>query len=195
MSDVKLLTENWTYTTGENTYEKVSYDDYFDHRVPKWLSVVLLLIGLFGNLLSVWVFAQRQMRKHSTFVYLAFLCFVDLYVLLFGLGDVILISYTGLVLRNKSLVICRLHTFLTYTFTQLSSFILASVSVDRAIATNAINFAKSYCKPRVAHRVIAACCALAILLNFHSLLFLGYDDYSEFDVSSQYQHNVSLLFL
>mgnify|MGYP003385304060 CR=1 FL=1 len=158
--------------------EIVSYEDYFDPRLPKWPSLVLFILGLFGNLLSVWVFIQRQMRKHSTFVYLAFLCFVDLYVLLFGLGDLILISYTGIILRNKSLIVCRLHTFLTYTFTQLSSFILASVSIDRAIATNAINFAKSFCKPRVAHRVILANCCLAVALNFHSLLFLGYEDIS-----------------
>lgn len=106
-------------TTTNSQMEIVSYEDYFDPRLPKWPSLVLLILGLFGNLLSVWVFIQRQMRKHSTFVYLAFLCFVDLYVLLFGLGDLILISYTGIILRNKSLIICRLHTFLTYTFTQL----------------------------------------------------------------------------
>lgn len=169
-------TSNWTSEQGIG--EKVSYEDYFDPRLPKWLSIVLLVIGLFGNLLSVWVFAQRQMRKHSTFVYLAFLCFVDLYVLLFGLGDVILISHVGLILRNKSLLVCRLHTFFTYTFTHLSSFILASVSIDRAIATNVINFAKSYCKPRVAHRVIFINVILAMTINFHTLVFLGYEDQS-----------------
>lgn len=170
-------TSNWT-SEQQGIGEKVSYEDYFDPRLPKWLSIVLLVIGLFGNLLSVWVFAQRQMRKHSTFVYLAFLCFVDLYVLLFGLGDVILISHVGLILRNKSLLVCRLHTFFTYTFTHLSSFILASVSIDRAIATNVINFAKSYCKPRVAHRVIFINVILAMTINFHTLVFLGYEDQS-----------------
>jgi hypothetical protein len=157
-----------------NDIQTVSYEDYFDPRLPKWVSLVLFFVGIFGNLLSVWVFSQRQMRKNSTFVYLAFLCFVDLYVLCFGLGDLILISHFGIVLRNKSLLVCRLHTFLTYTFTHLSSFILASVSIDRAIATNLINFAKSYCKPRVAHRVILINCALAILLNAHTLGYMGY---------------------
>lgn len=157
-----------TTTSGE------SYMDYIDPRIPSWLCLVLLIVGLFGNLVSMWVFYQKSMRKNSTFVYLAFLCWVDSCVLLFGLGDFIVILYFKMILRNQSLVLCRLHTFFTYMFTHLSSFILASVSIDRAIATNLFNFAKFYCKPKTAVRVIILNCVLAVMINFHCLLYLGY---------------------
>nr|QVK45806.1 G protein-coupled receptor [Proales similis] len=154
-------------------YEQTSYTDYFDPSFPKWISIVLLVIGLIGNTLCLLIFQQQQMRKNSTFTYLAFLAVVDLFVLLFGLGDIILISYFKFVLRNQSIVICRVHSFLTYAFTHLSSFTLAAVSIDRAIATNLLNFAKKYCQPSTAYKVIAFNIVLAAVMNMHSLLFLG----------------------
>jgi hypothetical protein len=153
-----------------------SYVDYFDTHFPRWLSVLLFIIGVFGNTLSFVIFCHKNMRKNSTFIYLAFLCIVDLFVVIFGLGDLIIISYFKVILRNKSFLVCRLHAFLTYTFTHLSSFILASVSIDRAIATNFITFAKDYCKTTTAYKVIVVNVFLTVMINFHSLFFLGFEE-------------------
>ncbi|CAF0983977.1 unnamed protein product [Brachionus calyciflorus] len=154
----------------------VSFEDYFDPRFPRWISIALFFIGLIGNTICLIIFSQKNMRKYSTFVYLAFLSIVDLFVLTLGLGDIILISYLHYVIRNQSLIICRLLSFLIYASTHLSSFILASVSIDRAIATNFINFSKIYCKPKVAYRIIFINIFLATLINFHSFIFLGYEE-------------------
>jgi hypothetical protein len=88
-------------------------------------------------------------------------------------------TYFGFIIRQISLTVCRTHTFFTISFTHMSSFILASVSVERAIATNFINFAKDYCKPRVAYRILALNFLLASIINFHYLCFLGYDEESD----------------
>ncbi len=72
--------ENFT----ESLLTKITYDDYFDPRFPRILSVILLFIGLFGNLISICVFLQKPMRNNSTFIYLLFLCIVDLFVILLG---------------------------------------------------------------------------------------------------------------
>lgn len=152
------------------------YTDLFDERIPKCIALIILIIGLIGNLFSMVIFNQHKMKKYSTYIYLGLLTLVDLLVLILGLGDMVLISYTGVVIRNSSFLVCRVHAFLTYCCTNLSSFILASVSIDRAIATNAINFAKFYCKPEMAYRVFAFDCVLTALINFHYLMFLGYED-------------------
>jgi hypothetical protein len=173
-----------------------TYEDYFDPRFPRWLALVLLVVGLFGNSLSLIVFTRDiNMRRNSTFIYLAFLCVVDLFVLVLGLGDIVLISYYKFILRNKSFFMCRLHTFLTYSFTHLSSFILASVSIDRAIATNLINFAKIYCKPNMALKIIAINCLLAVLINFHTLLFLGFKDNDDVSPSTTSPSSTDILAL
>ena len=133
-----------------------SYMDYIDPNFPKSLFIILVLIGVSGNLLSLAVFQSSTMKSNSIFTYLAYLSVVDLFVIVFGLGDLILISYAGFVLRDYSIILCRAHTFITYFFSHLSSFILASVSLDRAIALNLTNFSRVYCLPRTAHLVVFA---------------------------------------
>ncbi|CAF0872970.1 unnamed protein product [Brachionus calyciflorus] len=157
-------------------YPAESYEDYLDPSIPKYIPVVLLVIGLFGNALSILVFNQKSMKKNSTFIYLGILCYIDILVLLFGLGDIILIVFFKLIIRNQSIISCRMHTFLTYLFTHLSSFILASVSVDRAIATNFISFSKFYCTQKTAQRIIIILFFLSFSINVHTLFFLGYED-------------------
>jgi hypothetical protein len=149
-----------------------AFIDYFDPRFPRWISIFLLVVGLVGNTLCLVVFMQKNMRKNSTFIYLAFLSVVDLVVLLLGLGDIILISYFHFNVRAKSIYLCRLVSFLIYGSTHLSSFILASVSIDRAIATNFINYAKEYCKPFTAYKIILVNILIASLIDFHNLFFL-----------------------
>lgn len=147
---------------------------YFDPRFPKWLSIILLVVGIFGNLLCLFIFSRKNMRKNSTFIYLACLSVIDLAVLTLGLGDIVLIAYLNFNMRNQLLAACRVISFLIYSFTHLSSFILASVSIDRAIATNFITFSKAYCRPITAYKVISINIALAVLINFHSLFFIGH---------------------
>lgn len=158
--------------TSNNANTSVSYDP-FDPLFPKWIAVVLLFVGVIGNSMCLFIFSQKNMRKNSTFIYLKFLAIIDLFVLSLGLGDIVILSYYNLNLRNKSLIMCRLMTFLIYSLSHLSSFILASVSIDRAIATNFITFSKSYCKPDTAYKIISVDIAISVFINFSHLIFIG----------------------
>ncbi|RMZ94559.1 FMRFamide receptor-like, partial [Brachionus plicatilis] len=174
------MIEKFNMTESQNQAEKlVSFEDYFDPSFPRWISIALLFIGLFGNSLCLVIFSHKSMRKHSTFIYLAFLSMVDLTVLTLGLGEIILISYFHLVVRNKSLIICRILSFFIYGSTHLSSFIIASVSIDRAIATNMINFSKTYCTPKTAFKIIFFNIFLTAVINFHNLIFMGHTEPTE----------------
>lgn len=146
-----------------------SYFDYFDPRFPKWLAIIMLVIGVIGNILSLIVFLSTQMKNNSVFTYLAYLSVVDLFVITLGLGDIIIISYFKFVIRNYSIYLCRLHTFMAYFSSHLSSFLLASVSIDRAISLNFLNLAKLYCVPRTVHKIVILNCILILAINSHSL--------------------------
>ena len=171
-----------------------SYMDYFHPKFPKFLTIIFLVIGDFGNILSFFVFSKPSMRNNSVFIYFAFLSIVDLFVITLGLGDIIIISYFGIALRNESIIICRLHTFLTYLSTHLSSFVLASVSIDRAIALNSIHLSKIYCKPKMAKKVILFDFLLVFIINFHSLFFLGfYDTYDDGTSMTSLSYNTDII--
>ncbi len=105
-----------------------SYLDYVDPNIPKWSIVLLFFVGIFGNMLSLAVFNKMNVRQNSTYIYLAILCLVDITTVILGLGDMIILFYFNESLRNQSIVLCRGHTFLLYTSTHWSSFILGILS-------------------------------------------------------------------
>ncbi len=114
-------------TTPSLTSGPESYSDYVDPNFPRWFIIVLFVIGIFGNFLSLAVFNKMKVRQNSTYIYLAVLCLVDITVTILGLGDMIILFYFNQTLRNESVYLCRIHTFLLYTFTHWSSFILGKL--------------------------------------------------------------------
>lgn len=143
-------------------------------HLVRYGSIFLLVVGTFGNILSFVIFSQSNLRKSSTFRYLALLSLMDLLVLYSGLLDLFLtVEYDGAFsLRNLNPLTCRLHTFITYWSQHSSSWILSFISVDRAIATNCIQFARKFCTPRSAEYIVAMILILIALLNCHELIFL-----------------------
>jgi hypothetical protein len=150
----------------------------FDPHLVRYGSIFLLIVGTFGNIVSYIIFSYGTLRKSSTFRYLALLSLMDLLVLYSGLLDLFLtIEYGGTFsLRNLNSVSCRLHTFITYWSQHSSSWILSFISVDRAIATNFIKFARKFCTPRTADYVVGIILLLTALLNCHELIFLRLQD-------------------
>ena len=147
--------------------------DIYDSSITKPFAVVCLFVGSVGNSLSFIVFTQKQLRRYSTFRYLAYLAIIDLIVLYLGLGNIILRDYFLFDIRVQSLFLCKFHTFLTYVSTQLSSWILTIVSIDRAIACTVIRLNRRICRARSADRIFLAMCIAVSLINSHILLFMG----------------------
>ena len=90
-------------------------------------------------------------------------------------GEKVILYYFKTSLLDDGMFICRAQTFLVNKCLHLSSLTLAAISVDREIAVNLINFAHRYCKSKMAYKVIGTNCFIAMFLNFHKLLFLGYE--------------------
>lgn len=148
-------------------------NDIYDSRITKPFALVCLFVGSIGNSLSFIVFSQKQLRKHSTFRYLAYLSIVDLIVLYLGLGNIILRDFFSFDIRIQNLFLCKSHTFFTYVSTQLSSWILTIVSIDRAIACTFIQLNKRLCRPKSADRIFLIMTGAIAFLNSHILLFMG----------------------
>lgn len=161
--------------------------DIYDPRITRPFALVCLFIGSIGNSLSFIVFTQKQLRTYSTFRYLAYLSIVDLIVLYLGLGNILLRDYFRFDIRGQNLFLCKFHTFLTYVTTQLSSWILTIVSIDRAIACTVVRLNKRMCRPKSADRIFLGMCILVSLLNSHILFFMG----SKRTVFSQSSPNIS----
>ena len=76
------------------------------------------------------------MRKFSTFRFLLYLSVFDLLVLIICAPDAFLRFNYQIEIRNYSQFICRMHSFLAYFLTHVSSTILMLVSIDRALVVS-----------------------------------------------------------
>ena len=116
---------------------------------------VIIIIGVVGNLLNIVVFSRRQMRQISTFRFLFYLSAIDLLVLIICATDAVVKFGYQIEIRSYSIILCKLHTFLTYFLTHLSSVLLMVISIDRALVIfnkNFLNLFKSKRKKRSRNR-------------------------------------------
>lgn len=97
----------------------------------KIYSIFFLTIGTIGNTLSFIILTSKEMRKTSTFCYLACLSVVDLTVNYTFSLNFIATYFFQYDIQVKSQVACRFFAFLVYFLPQLSAWILVWVSLDR----------------------------------------------------------------
>jgi hypothetical protein len=77
-------------------------------QIELYVYPILLAIGTIGNLLSLVVLIQ--MRQHSVYRYLTFMCITDTIVLYIGLLRELLLS-SSLQIHIQGTLLCKLHVF------------------------------------------------------------------------------------
>jgi hypothetical protein len=138
--------------------------------ILKIYPVLILVFGSLGNLLSFCVLLRANMRRYSTFCYLACLALVDLGVIItFSINFIALYHFNNDI-QNEPFA-CKLYAFCIYFLPQYSSWILVAVSIDRVISAKYLRLAKTWSKPR--HSVLVTLLlGLALgILNSHFFLY------------------------
>jgi len=144
--------------------------------------ILFLIVGTIGNLLSVYVVLRSKLRRHSTFIYLAFLSVVDLIVLYTFSINFILHAWFNIDLQHVSLIACKIYSFSIYFFPQTSAWILTAVSIDRVCAlTRGIRKTR---KTRVTYMSILIIFLILLVLNVQ---FLFYNNTYRF--RDEYEYN------
>ncbi|KAK3611140.1 hypothetical protein CHS0354_014884 [Potamilus streckersoni] len=105
----------------------------------KWLwkifSVVFLIFGLTGNLLTILIFRKIGVSKRPTLFFLFVLAITDSVVLVTGLSRYWILNTFDLDIRALSDVGCKINLFVIYVSMQYSSWILVFVCIERIIKT------------------------------------------------------------
>jgi hypothetical protein len=133
------------------------------------LAIVLMIVGTFSNILSLIVFLRSKMRIHSTFIYLAILSVLDLFVIYFGLlRDYLVFKFD---LHINDFFLCKLHVFSFYFFLHMSSWLMVSVNVDRLIVVSFIKASKLWCTPRKALFISTGVTIIMFISNSHFIYY------------------------
>lgn len=188
------------FSNSNVTSEQSSYP----HLVVRTLSVyslVLVIMGTLGNLLTVIILCRRNLRRHVTMRYLIAVSVCDT-ISLYGwnLNNFykFTVSPNNINIEQLSLVHCRLISFMSFVGLQLSSWYLTAVSIgeifiwfrtkkqknacvlscyfilDRCLSLHYLTWKKGYGKASHAKYHITTLTLVCLILNSHILFFNGY---------------------
>ncbi|CAF0933605.1 unnamed protein product [Adineta steineri] len=138
--------------------------------------ILFIFVGTAGNLLSVYVVLRSKLRRHSTFIYLAFLSIIDLIVLYTFCVNFILHAWFNIDLQQVSLIACKIFSFSIYFFPQASAWILTAVSIDRVFAlTRGIRKTRNI---RLTYSILLTIFLILFFLNVQFLFYSNTYKYS-----------------
>ena len=135
----------------------------------QYFAPVLIVFGIFGNGLSMYVLVRRNRAHTSTSTYLTALAASDIVILSTGLLRQWIIYVFGLDIRLVHDTLCRGHMFIVSLSCQYSSWCLVIVTVERVLCVWKPHAVKVGCTKSLAHFVVWAVLAALALLNSHVL--------------------------
>lgn len=142
-----------------------------------YIPPIIIILGTFGNIMSFIILSRKQMRKHSTYTYLAVLSITDLFVLCVGLLKIWVEEFTGYSIQAQHDWSCRTFVVLLYTASDYSVWLIIAVTVERWIAVCRPLKAPSLCNQRKAVKTIVAILIILMAINLHFLWTLGVKSY------------------
>lgn len=89
-------------------------------------SLALIIIGTVGNLTGISICLQPSLRKLPTFVFMAFILFMDIMPLYIANLDVVLGVFKGIAFENINIYFCRANAILSYISQQGSALLTVS---------------------------------------------------------------------
>ncbi|XP_045201949.2 neurotensin receptor type 1-like [Mercenaria mercenaria] len=136
-------------------------------------SPILIVVGTFGNFISILVLLRPKLRCSTTMFYLTCLSFGDLFTLYTGLLRYWIRRAFDVDVRHLSDASCKIHTFLVYVSLDFTVWVLVSVTVDRCLSVSIPFKAKLLCSLKRSFCVIGAIFLFLVLKNMHFFWNLG----------------------
>lgn len=124
------ISHNHTYIN--NTNADLIYYRKLGQNLNHIVSPILLTLGGIGNLLCILLLFKRK-SKNPTLTYLCILAVFDILVLFTGLLRIYLLNSLNKDIRTTSTFACKIHIYLTYSFMQISSYVLVAVTLNRLL--------------------------------------------------------------
>ncbi|XP_060582119.1 probable G-protein coupled receptor 139 [Ruditapes philippinarum] len=185
-------------TTVEETYvpKPLTIDDilgvYWEYNTARELGLhgypVIIALGTMGNILTLLVMLRKKMRQRTTCFYMAIIAMFDTLVLYFAC----LRQWLALLHGNDALSLsssaCKIFNFLTYTFFDISVWLLVIMTVERFLVVRfPLHAPKISSIPRARIAVITLVIIMA-LVNLHFFWTVHLDERGRCIYVEEFEH-------
>ena len=159
VATIRSVESYWTYIVGMG--------------VNRYVLPVIVVVGVFGNLVSMTIMFQRQNRQSSFSVYLGVLAISDTCVLFGSAYYWVMIEIQR---RTFTDIECKIFMWTLHTFQQSGCYLIVSVTIDRLVAVRFPFRAAGWCRARRATIVSAVVFAAISAYNIPNLVFYKSDN-------------------
>lgn len=152
--------------------------DYFNAADKLWTIVppIVVVLGVFGNMLTVVILLRHIRKLSSTAIYLLTLAFSDTLFLLNAPLRRWIVNVWDEDVRHMSELVCKFSVYLTYSSSQLSSWILVAVTIERLISVVWPHRVRLGCTTRLSVTVIFVIVLIIFGSNAHIFYGFGRSD-------------------
>ena len=92
--------------------------------------IVILCLGILGNLINVIVFSLKDMKKSFTFVLISRLSLIDMIILAVSLSESLFELYFNEDIRIFSAFFCKMDTFFAYYLLHMRNIIFMTIAIE-----------------------------------------------------------------
>ncbi|XP_060607912.1 uncharacterized protein LOC132760043 [Ruditapes philippinarum] len=133
-------------------------------------SPLIFAVGVFGNIVTMIILSRKRNKPSSTTVFLSAKAFADLFVILFMLPRWWLVYLVGFDVRHIHNIVCKLQFFGNYFNGSYGSFLLAAVTIERALCTAKPYMVKNICTANIAVIISIALALTSCVIHGHMLI-------------------------
>jgi hypothetical protein len=134
-------------------------------------SPIIFAVGVFGNLMTIFVLTSKRVKTTSTTIFLTFIAVADLFMVTIMLPRWWLIYLFGFDIRHIHNIVCKVQFFANYFCGAYSSCLLAALTIERTICTVKPHRVKTICTLQVA--VIVSIALALTLFAVHGHVLIG----------------------
>ena len=139
------------------------------YSVAVWTYVppIIIIAGTIGHILTTIAVQQRKMTSFT--IYLTALAFVDTLVLYTQTLNLWLNYALGIVIKEHSPFLCKMHYFIGFLFTHMSSWLVMCLTIERTLCMYFPHKIGQFPGKRVGLAVVGGVLLFLCALNSHTL--------------------------
>ncbi|UJR30019.1 hypothetical protein I4U23_017564 [Adineta vaga] len=132
--------------------------------------IILLSVGIIGNLMNCIVFAQKPLRQNPSSIYFIAISLVNLCILFIIVLPLVILNISDFDYMLNNIARCKIAYYFTTIFVMLSRYYLILVAIDRVIVTSSNVLIRQRSTQRLAYWSIAGVTCVILLCHTHLLV-------------------------
>lgn len=181
------MTTNSYNHSDNNTNVDIARNDYRINTVHNLIMLIIIVLGVTGNVLTIIVLARPRNRKCSTAILYVCLAVSDLAIIFTDILLVVMYNFFNISIEDIQNV-CNVSVLLHFTSVESSSWIVVIITLERVVSVLAPFRAKYLCRRRNTLLMLLVVMVLIICSNVVILFEIDGQCNSALDLLSTYSY-------